>query len=387
MPAARFDDLRTGSAWCFPATAGELVAHRPEDVPAVLGEVERRTAAGAWAFGFVAYEAAPALDPGLSVLPPVPGLPLAWFGFAAGPGSEPLPVGDHATGDWTVDWDEPRHAAAVRRVRDHIAAGDTYQCNLTTRLTAPVHGDIAALYADLALAQRGAHNAFLDLGRFAVVSASPELFFELRGRHIAMRPMKGTAACGRTPAEDRERLRHLLSSDKERAENVMIVDLVRNDLARVARTGTVTVTSLCRPERYETVHQLTSGVTAELRPDVVLTDVFRALFPCGSVTGAPKRRTMELIAELEDSPRGVYCGAIGLVAPPDAPFRARFSVAIRTLVVDRAAGTGVYGAGGGITWSSDAAAEYTELLAKARILASAADARNRREHRLLDTTT
>jgi len=184
-----------------------------------------------------------------------------------------------------------------------------------------------------------------------------------------MRPMKGTARRGDTPARDAAIVAALRASEKERAENIMIVDLVRNDLARVAATGSVRVTSLCRAERYETVHQLTSGVHADVRPEVGLVDVFRALFPCGSVTGAPKPRTMQLIRDLEDGPRGVYCGAVGMLAPRGAaPFEARFSVPIRTALVDRGTGLASYGVGGGITWSSDPAAEYAELRAKAEIL-------------------
>jgi para-aminobenzoate synthetase/4-amino-4-deoxychorismate lyase len=189
--------------------------------------------------------------------------------------------------------------------------------------------------------------------------------------------MKGTALRGRTVEEDLRQGETLRTSAKERAENLMIVDLLRNDLSRVARVGTVDVPRLFDLERYPTVWQLTSEITARTRPDVGLVDVFRALFPCGSVTGAPKRASMQLIRDLEGGPRGVYCGAIGLVAPPGAPFRARFSVAIRTVVVDRSAGTAVYGAGGAITWGSDAAAERAELLAKAAILRGAPAQRGR----------
>jgi para-aminobenzoate synthetase/4-amino-4-deoxychorismate lyase len=253
-------------------------------------------------------------------------------------------------------------------VRERIAAGDTYQVNLTVRLHGRVTGDLGRLYADLARAQGGRHAAFLDLGRHAVLSASPELFFEWTPGRLLTRPMKGTAPRGRTPAEDDERRRALVASDKERAENVMIVDLLRNDLGRVAEVGSVDVPVLCRAERYETVWQLTSDVTARPRADVGLVDIFGALFPSGSVTGAPKQRTMELIRELEGGPRGVYCGAIGVVAPAGHPWRARFSVAIRTVTVDRATGTAVFGTGGGITWSSDPVAEHAELLAKAAFL-------------------
>ena len=371
-PSARFDDLRAGSALAFDGVEAELVAVTPGEVAAVLDEVDRVTAAGHWAFGFVAYEAAAGLDPDLAVHAPVAGLPLVWFGVSRGPSRAPVvtptAVRGYSAGPWVCDWDADRHAAAVAAVRERIAAGDTYQCNVTTRLTAPVSGDLRQLYADMALGQRGAHNALVDLGRFAISSASPELFLDWTGERLTMAPMKGTAARGRTTAEDAEVVARLRASEKERAENVMIVDLVRNDLARVARTGSVTVAALCEAERFETVHQLTSRVTAEVLPGTGLTDVFRALFPSGSVTGAPQVRSMELIRDLEDGPRGVYCGAVGVVAPPGAPFRARFNVAIRTAVVDRASGTAVYGAGGGITWGSEPAAEYAELLAKARVL-------------------
>ncbi len=382
-PWARFDDFVAGSALRFPGVQQVLVARRPAEVATVLDEVERRTSAGAWAFGFVAYEAAPGLDPVLATREPVDGLPLAWFGITAAPRDadvvHPDPGGRPAV-SWAPEWDAQHHREAVREVRSRIAAGETYQCNLTTRLTRALDGDPEKLYRDLALAQRGAYNAYLDTGRFVVASASPELFFETRDDQILMRPMKGTAARGRTVTEDERIVARLRASPKERAENVMIVDLVRNDLARIAVTGSVTVPRLLHAERFETVHQLTSDVTARLRPDVGLTGIFRALFPCGSVTGAPKARTMELIRTVEDAPRGVYCGAIGVVAPPGAPFRARFSVAIRTVLLDREQGSATYGTGGGITWGSRPAAEYAELLAKARVL----DTRPREFH-LLET--
>jgi para-aminobenzoate synthetase/4-amino-4-deoxychorismate lyase len=371
-PWARFDDLRAGTAFAFTEVERVLVAEDLGEVRGVLDEVDRATQDGWWAFGFVAYEAAPAFDPVLAVRDPVAGLPLAWFAIGPPPQEVPVvasqPHRSYAAGPWTCDWSAGRHRAAVAAVRARIADGETYQCNLTTRLGSRVEGDVAGLYADLALGQRGAYNALLDLGRFVVASASPELFFELRAGRMLMRPMKGTAPRGRTLDEDEAARSRLHTSAKERAENLMIVDLVRNDLARVAVAGSVRVPELFRTERYETVHQLTSDVTAQLRPGVDLTAMFAALFPCGSVTGAPKPRTMELITELEDGPRGVYCGAVGVVGPPDAAVRARFAVAIRTVLIDRAAGTASYGTGGGITWDSEAAAEYAELLAKARVL-------------------
>lgn len=373
---ARFDDLHAGAAIAFPEFTHTLVARRPSDVEPVLAELDRAVAGGRWAFGFVSYEAAAGF--GLSVADPVAGLPLAWFGVATAPLRVPvISAGSAARREsyratWRPEWTAEVHRERVEAVRARIAAGETYQTNLTTRLRTDFAGDPAGLYADLALAQRGAYNAYLDLGRFSIASASPELFFELRDRELLMRPMKGTAPRGTTPTGDAENLRRLRTSEKERAENIMIVDLVRNDVSRIAETGTVRITSLCASEQYATLHTLTSDVRARLRPGCTMPEVFRALFPCGSVTGAPKERTMELITEVEEGPRGVYCGAIGLVAPGG---RARFSVAIRTAVTDRDTGTAVYGSGGGITWGSRPAAEYAELLVKAAVLGSAAAGR------------
>src|SRR4051812_47224674 len=383
-PWARFDDVPNGTALLCPPPYRVLSATRPEKVAGVLREVHEQTAAGCWAYGFVSYEAASGLDPTLPGRWTPGSPPLVWFGLCgepsrAGPVTAPAPPNGQPA-PWLPDRTAAEHAWAVGSVREHIAAGTTYQCNLTDRLRSTVPGDPLALYARLVLAQRGAYNAYLDLGRHVVASASPELFFEWVGDEVRTRPMKGTAPRGRTSAEDGERSRSLRASSKERAENLMIVDLLRNDLGRVAEIGSVTVEELFAVERYPTVWQMTSQISARLRPDVGLLELFRALFPCGSVTGAPKQRTMQLIGELEPAPRGVYCGAIGLVAPPGAPFRARFSVAIRTAVIDRETGAAVYGAGGGITWGSDPAREHAELLAKAAVLASEPD-----DHQLVET--
>ena len=344
----------------------------------VLAEVEAATQRGWWAAGYVSYEAAAGLPTGLPVPRAEPGtrfadLPLAWFALFAdchrdSPVSAPDDGSDLARPDWRLDDDVVDYAEKVRAVRRLIAAGETYQTNLTTRARTVLVNDPMELYAPLAVAQRGRYSACLDTGRFVVASASPELFFDWRGEQLTTRPMKGTARRGRWPAEDAQRAAALSNSAKDRAENIMIVDLLRNDLGRLARPGSVTVPALCALERYETVWQLTSTVTARPRPRTGLVDVFDALFPCGSVTGAPKRRTMQAITELEGTPRGVYCGAIGVVAPPGERYRARFSVAIRTVTADRASGDAVYGTGGGVTWDSEPATEYDELLAKMAIL-------------------
>ena len=356
----------------FPRAHRTLVAERLDEVVAVLREVERATDAGQWAFGFVAYEAAAAFDPTLAVhRVPVGGPPLVWFGLADEPvNADVLDAGDGSgyRASWERGWTAAAYRRAVARVRESIARGETYQCNLTVRMRGRVDGDPYRMYRDLALGQRGAYNAYLDLGRYVVASASPELFFERRGDDLLLRPMKGTAARGRDVHDDRAQAARLRASAKERAENVMIVDLIRNDVARVARIGSVRVPELFRIEQYETVLQLTSDVEARLRPGVGLTELFGALFPSGSVTGAPKASTMALIRELEPTPRGVYCGAVGVVGPPDAAVRARFNVAIRTAVVDRDSGTAEYGTGSGITWSSEPSAEHDEVIAKTAVL-------------------
>jgi para-aminobenzoate synthetase/4-amino-4-deoxychorismate lyase len=242
--------------------------------------------------------------------------------------------------------------------------------NHTLRLRARADDDPRGRYRDLCFAQRGAFAAYLDTGAHRVLSASPELFFRLDGDTITTRPMKGTALRGRWLAEDDAIRERLERSVKDRAENAMIVDLLRNDLGRVARRGTVRWDDAFEAERYETVWQLTTTVAATLRPDAAdLPTIFAALFPSGSVTGAPKVATMRLIGALEDSPRGVYCGAVGFLAPPGSPGpRARFNVAIRTIVEDAATGLAEYGVGGGITWDSSAGAEYDETVAKAQVL-------------------
>jgi para-aminobenzoate synthetase/4-amino-4-deoxychorismate lyase len=377
---ARFDDLTPGGlATEFGGPERTLVADHPADVAPLLEAIEEATADGWWAVGFLAYEAATGLDPTLTTHQAradeqFRDLPLAWFGLFADPRSvEPLQhrsLADrgYQISTWRPDVGEADYRGKVDAVRHLIQEGETYQCNLSLPMRSQVDGDLFELYRDLALAQRGAYNAYLDTGRFVVASASPELFFEWTGDRLTARPMKGTAPRGRWPAEDAAKARELVSSTKERAENAMIVDLLRNDLGKVAESGSVEVRDLFTRERFETLWQLTSTVTARARPETRLVDVLRALFPCGSVTGAPKARTMALIAELEQSRRGVYCGAVGVVAPPGMSFRARFSVAIRTVVVDRLTGDAVYGTGGGITWDSVPRAEHDELVAKSAIL-------------------
>ncbi len=372
--SGRFDDLLAGRALVFPPPDRVFTAVTAADVRPVLAEVERATAGGAWAFGFVGYEAAAGLDAGLAVVADGAGTPLARFAVTAAPRLEPLidsPSGER--GYWCSGWRLDRSVADYRRAVTtalaEIAAGNIYQANITVRAGATVRGELAELYADVVHAQHAAYNACLDFGDVAVLSASPELFFEWAPPRLRCVPMKGTAPRGATPAQDHDLGAALSASSKDIAENVMIVDLVRNDVGRIARTGTVHVPRLCRREAYPSVWQLVSDVEATLVDGVGLSDIFTALFPSGSVTGAPKAEAMRVIRDLEAGPRGPYCGAVGWVAPPTEPVRARFNVAIRTIAVDRTDGRAVYGTGGGITAASDPDGEYRELRLKTAVLA------------------
>ena len=361
------------------------------DVTTVLAEVEAAADRGWWAAGFVAYEAAPAFDRALTVRPRTSGpvgarLPLAWFAlFAEAHVTKPLwrdrprvvvPGGDAISerSDWTSELTRAQHHEAVGTIRAAIADGDTYLANLTSRFRRPWRPEEQAvdLYRPLDSGHAGGLHALLETEEWAVACGSPELFFDLRADRLITRPMKGTAPRGRWADEDRQLAEALQSSPKERAENVMVVDMLRNDLGRLAVPGTIQVPELCRLERHPTVWQLTSTVAATVRPGAGLVEVFSALFPCASVTGAPKVSTMRILSTLERSERGVYCGAIGMVRPSTGGRGpgARFAVAIRTAVVDKSGGLAEYGSGGGVTWDSTPDDEWEELLVKTRVVTS-----------------
>jgi para-aminobenzoate synthetase/4-amino-4-deoxychorismate lyase len=331
-----------------------------------------------FAAGFLSYEAAPAFDPALAVRQ-LPGFPLLWFGLYQRPEPVELPRCSLANvpeaHDWQASMTEAGYSAAVAELRECIARGETYQVNYTWRLRRPWAGDPWQCFLRLVEAQQPPHGAFLDTPTLAVCSASPELFFRLDGQSVTARPMKGTAPRGRWHAEDVARAEWLAASEKNRAENAMIVDMMRNDLGRIARVGSVQVRDLFRTERYPTVWQMTSAVEAETSAPV--TDILAALFPCASVTGAPKPNTMRIIARTETAPRGIYTGSIGWIAPGR---RVQFNVAIRTLVIDKPARQAEYGTGGGVVWDSTPAGEYQECLLKARILTE-----RRPEFSLLET--
>jgi para-aminobenzoate synthetase/4-amino-4-deoxychorismate lyase len=343
-----------------------VVARTVGEVRPALRTVQRAVASGLYAAGYVAYEAAPAFDTALATRASTD-LPLLWFGLFRAP-LESAPAraeGSFQLSEWRPDVARDRYERDIATIRAAIERGETYQVNYTMRLRASFTGDDRALYRRLGAAQAAGYCAYLDIGRYRILSASPELFFRWREGEIVTRPMKGTAPRGRWSAEDQALADWLAGSEKNRAENLMIVDLLRNDIGRVAEVGSVAVPRLFEIERYPTVHQLTSTVTARPRPGTTLEEVFAALFPCGSITGAPKVQTMKLIAALEHAPRGIYCGAIGFVAPGG---EAVFNVAIRTVTIDTQTGVAEYGVGGGITWDSDAGDEYAEALLKAAVL-------------------
>lgn len=356
-----------------------VAAHHLQEVWPALLEVERLVGTGLTAAGYIAYEAAAAFDPAMRTHAPLPE-PLLWFGlYRHATASSPLHSKPAAPLSWKAQLSEEEHASAVNRIREWIAAGDSYQVNFTFPLRADWDADTLGHFAAMRSAQRTPYAAAINTGINEILSASPELFFRLDGDCLSTRPMKGTRPRGRFPAEDNRIAQTLLESSKDQAENVMITDLLRNDLGRVARNGSVSVPALFNLERYSTVWQLTSTITAET--DATVPAIFRALFPCGSVTGAPKIRAMQIITELEHAPRGVYCGAIGWWAPGR---QASFSVGIRTVSVSRAERIATYHTGSGITWDSTAGEEYRECLHKAAVLEESASPFELLETLLLD---
>ena len=342
----------------------------------VVDWVDRQARDGRWGVLLLPYESAPAFDAALRVRSAAGPVPLAWAAAYATPDEGPAAVAGEAVsteavpteegvGPWVPAITGARFAADIARVLSHIAAGDTYQVNYTFPVEAPFAADPWHWYRQVAEHAVVPYPAYIDLGSVVVMSLSPELFLERSGSRLTARPMKGTARRGRWLAEDERLARDLAGDEKARAENVMIVDLLRNDVGRLAETGSVVVRDLCRLERYPTVWQLTSTIEARLRSGTSLRDLLAATFPCGSVTGAPKVSTMGIIAELEAAPRGLYTGAI-LLLEPGGDFVA--SVPIRTVVLDRRTRRATFGVGAGITADSVAADEWAECIAKARVV-------------------
>jgi len=315
-----------------------------------------------FAAGFLSYEAAPAFDEALKVRNPG-GFPTLSFGlFRDVRYHKHFPLWDphkYSVGPWAPNLTEEEYASALEDIRTLLGEGETYQVNFSYRRTTKFGGSAEAMLVDMLRGQTSHYGAFIDSGEFIICSGSPELFFRKDGGHLLSRPMKGTRKRGLTLEDDRRQVDWLYHSEKNRAENVMIVDMVRNDMGRIAKSGTVRVPELYAIEKYPTVWQMTSAVACET--DAALPEIFQALFPCASITGAPKVRTMVIIADLERSPRNIYTGSIGYIAPDGS---AQFNVAIRTALIDKENSTIEYGTGGGIVWDSDPTEEYQESLLK-----------------------
>ncbi|MBA83648.1 MAG: aminodeoxychorismate synthase, component I [Rhodobacteraceae bacterium] len=360
----RFDTGPAGLPAEFADPLDQIVAWDAADVPAALTRLDRARADGLWLAGYASYELGYALESRLlPLMPQGRRLPLLRFGCYAGSGTSAPVQPDGALRGLQPRWDAGRYAQAFQAVHDYIGAGDIYQANLTFPIEAQAQGTASGLYAALATRQSVGHGVLVEQqGGPALLSRSPELFFrtDAAGR-IQTRPMKGTLPRLDDPAQDAAQRAALAADEKNQAENLMIVDLLRNDISRICQIGSVRVPDLFTVETYATVHQMVSTVEGQLLPGTGLSDILRALYPCGSITGAPKLRAMQIIRELEPWPREAYCGTIGWAAPDG---RAEFNVAIRTVMLEGARAT--LNVGGGLVWDSTADAEYEEALWKAR---------------------
>ncbi|MEG6509365.1 aminodeoxychorismate synthase component I [Methyloligella sp. 2.7D] len=385
-PYVLLDDSLTPGGVCllYREPLEIIVCNSPDEVEEKIEAVSQGLKRGLYAAGFFSYELGYCMEPKLAGLMPMDrNQPLFWIGLFRGPQR----FNDAETKDWLdrhggrepaevhdlrLSWEQEEYAEAFAKVKQYIAAGDVYQINLTLKYFFGFDGDPVALYSALRRKQRVSYGALISAEDFQCLSFSPELFFKQEGDEIATRPMKGTAPRGRTPREDGRLKTWLAVDEKQRAENLMIVDLLRNDVGRLAKIGSVEVTDLFTVETYRTVHQMTSGIRAKLRAELSLAQMLKALFPSGSVTGAPKVRAMEIIRELEALPRGVYTGAVGTIAPTGD---AEFNVAIRTLMLHGHDGhyQGEMGIGSGVVADSKADAEYEECLLKGEFLTKPAE--------------
>ena len=361
------DFKELGLRHLFTKPIKELKTRNLDQVEALLREVEAYQEQGFYAVGYVSYEAAPTFEKKFAVHPaPLMGEYLLYFTIHEEVETLPFPE-DYEAVDLPANWKEeveaPAYQEAIETIHHHIRQGDTYQVNYTVQLSQELKSDPLAIYHRLVVEQKAHYNAFIQHDDVSILSISPELFFEQDDRLLTTRPMKGTTHRGLTNQEDLQEAAWLEADPKNRAENMMIVDLLRNDMNRISEIGSEHVTHLCQVEQYSTVWQMTSTIESRLQAEVDLVQTFRALFPCGSITGAPKISTMEIIQKTEKAPRGVYCGTIGILLPKGKRI---FNVAIRTLQMqgDQA----IYGVGGGITWDSKWESEYQETKQKSAVL-------------------
>ena len=361
------DFKELGVRQIFTDAIKELKTKDIKEVKPLLDELEAYQNEGYYAVGYVSYEAAPAFETKFQVIDgPLMSEYLLYFTVHETVQTEPIPLTyDPITlpKSWQELTTAEEYKAAIEHIHHHIRQGDTYQVNYTVQLQQNLTADPFAIYNRLVVEQNAHYNAFIQHDDVSIISISPELFFKKDGDKLTTRPMKGTTNRGLTTETDLAQARWLAQDQKNRSENMMIVDLLRNDMNRISKIGSEDVKSLCQVEQYSTVWQMTSTIETQLLPNSRLSDVFQALFQCGSITGAPKIATMEIIKKVEKQPRGVYCGAIGILVPQGPSI---FNVAIRTLQME---GTkAIYGVGGGITWDSNWEAEYEETKQKAAVL-------------------
>ncbi len=361
-------DFRTlGERYTFTQPIKELKTRNVAEVADLLAQVESFQEQGYYVVGYVSYEAAPAFEEKLAVhKAPLLAEYLLYFTVHDSVETSPIPLAYDEV-DLPSNWQEVTSAEdyekAIAQIHYHLRQGDTYQVNYTVQLKQDLSANPFAIYNRIVVEQEAGYNAYVEHDDMAVISMSPELFFEQNGRELTTRPMKGTTKRGLNDDDDLKEAAWLEQDPKNRSENMMIVDLLRNDMNRISEVGSEHVERLCQVEQYSTVWQMTSTIKSQLRPDVDLVEIFRSLFPCGSITGAPKIATMEIIEDLEPQPRGVYCGTIGLLLPNG---RRIFNVAIRTIQLYQ--GKAIYGVGGGITWDSTWESEYREVHQKSAVL-------------------
>jgi para-aminobenzoate synthetase/4-amino-4-deoxychorismate lyase len=379
LQTARFD-AENQASYLYLNPLEVLTAQTLKDLPHLFEQIEDALARGHHVAGYFGYECGYHFEHFRHIPAPEPQpTPLAWFGIYTQPiifhhatatftppiqlPAEPTPTTEPFTQNLTLNITEPDYRHQILHIKDLIAAGDTYQVNFTTTVSLETPLTPSAAFATLSRQQPVSYTAFINLGDTQILSLSPELFFRIDNSRITTRPMKGTMPRGLDLADDALVALRLQNDEKNRSEHVMIVDLLRNDLGRICTLGSVHVDDLFTVERYNTLHQMTSTIGGHLKPNLTFYETFRALFPSGSITGAPKIRTMEIIHEAESTPRGIYTGAIGHIAPNRS---ATFNVAIRTLVLRD--GHATMGVGGGIIADSDPASEFRECLLKASFL-------------------
>ena len=356
-----------GERYTFTQPIKELKTRNVAEVTALLSQVESYQQQGYYVVGYVSYEAAPAFEKKLAVhRAPLLGEYLLYFTVHDRVETSSIPL-TYEEVDLPTSWQEVTSAAdyekAISQIHHHLRQGDTYQVNYTVQLKQDLSANPFDIYNRMVVEQEAGYNAYIEHDEMAVISMSPELFFEQHDRELTTRPMKGTTQRGLSDQEDLEQARWLEQDPKNRSENMMIVDLLRNDMNRISEVGSEHVERLCQVEQYSTVWQMTSTIKSQLGSEIDLVSIFRSLFPCGSITGAPKIATMEIIKDLEPQARGVYCGTIGLLLPNG---RRIFNVAIRTIQLHK--GQAIYGVGGGITWDSTWESEYREVHQKAAVL-------------------